>query len=460
MSETAHDGERGRDERATRVMSSTATGAFADACELAAIAAQDLHEERQALASLEHVPAATTAMLTAATRSGGTQELPASLRAAALSEAEASSAAAPNGVQGAGDEQDGTADAARSGRTRRRFAVIVALTALVAVAVAAGIWWVAGRISVPDAAAVEQALAADPDIMDGFVANDYVEQADYQLSDVSVYATQAADDGSVLVDATATLANESFESDVTATLLFARASDRDRFPELAHAAVSSSGWAGAVLSASATTQAIAGVNRDPDFADGFDPTFDAASQTCTYTATTEYDLWFGKTTVQTPYTYAFDGTAWVRTAGTSTSSFTYDAAALEGAYAPADGNAGSVQSFKLANVDTASGTFTVEYRIAAPGFGSSAITGVIDCTLAQAEPTGATKSYRQVDGSVYTFTGEGTSSGGAGTAKLEGVLGLDGTIAISFAGDYTRTPLLFGEPSDETMELSGTLARS
>ena len=441
------DGVPSTDAAPTLVLPPTGTPAHADACEDAAIAAQDMVERAQAMETLL-IPASTTAALTEATRSGGTQRMPAGLRAAA--EAAQAEAAGADGTP-----RDGAAPAAR--RVRRRALVLVAAAVLVAVAAAVA-WFALGAASQPDAGAVRQVIEADADIMDGFAADDYVEDSPYGLSDVRITSVQRQEDGSLLVDATAGLANESFDSDPAVTLLFVRAQERDRYPGLA-SAVEASGWAGAVIRADATTRATAGVTRDPDFPDGFSASFDAASQTCTYTAERTFDLWFGATTVSTPYTYTFDGSSWVRAAGDATSSFSWDASALEGSYAAGDGT-GQISSFTISNVDPAAGTFTVEYRAAPGGWGASEVTGVLSCTLAQGKPDEGTRSFRQADGRVYTFTGEGTSSGGAGTASVSGALGLDGTVYVDLSADYTRQPFLIGEATDETLEVSGALARA
>lgn len=437
---------------ATKVLASTATASFANACEYAAIAAQDMREEALALESLGRVAPATTAMLTEATRSGVTQELPYHLREAAVHTADDQALDAE--PQAPEPEPAGT----RFPHTRR-FALIGACAVAVLAVVLAVVWLATSSFAEPDAAAVERVLAADADIMDGFASNDYVEPSAYELSDVVMTSCEAAEDGSYIVDASATIANESFESDFTATLKFSRASEKDRYPELEHAAADSSGWAGAVLQANADTEAISGVTVDPSFPTGFDPAFDAAAQTCSFTAEDTYEFWFGDNTVSTPYTYAFDGSAWVRTEGEAASTVTYDTDMLQGEYASLDGDASDMLSFRISHLDVGSASFTVEYRAMTPGFASTDITGIIECTLSRTEPVDALRSYRQTDGFVYAFSGDGTSSGGEGGAHIEGALGLDGTIVISFTGDYTHAPLFFGQPSDEMMEIAGTLVR-
>lgn len=437
---------------ATKVLAITATAAFADACELAAIAEQEHREAALALESLVQAPS-TTAMLTEATRSGVTQELPYRAEAEARMAAEAAAAG--------GDDPD--AGASRGPRrlpiSRRHLAVAGACLAVLAVIAVGAVWFANSSFAQPDAAAVEQVLAEDPDIMDGFASNDYVDESPYELSDVVLNSCEADDDGSYIVDASATISNESFESEFTVALKFARASEKDRYSELAHAQATSTGWAGAVLQTNDTTEAIAGVTRDSAFPDGFDATFDRAAQTCTYTAQDVYDFWFGTNTVSTPYTYSFNGDAWTRAQGEATSTVAYDADALQGSYVASDGDAANMVGFKIDHVDIEQGTFTVEYRAVTPGFASAEITGIIDCTLTRMTPDGAWRGYRQTDGMTYVFSGDGSSSGGEGTAHLEGALGLDKSIIFSFTGDYTRAPLLFGQPTDESMELAGTLVR-
>lgn len=431
----------------------TATEDFADACEIAGQALQDLSEHDQALETLMQIPLSATAMLNMNTRSGGTQELPAGLRAAG---AHYAAGQADEEVPGAKEQKP------KKGHRRGRIALIVifVVAALAAAAVALGIYFWPQLQPKPDAAVATEVLEADPDIMDGFAVNDYVEESPYELSDVEVTSMTQADDGSFTLDVTATVANESFESDLTGTLLVARADRQDSFPDLAGATPDDAGWVGTVLQATATTRAIAPVTHDPAFPDGFAPTFDAAAQTCTFASSTEYTFWFGADTVSKPVTYTFDGNAWLRSEGEATSTVTYNGAALEGDYSPTNADASSIASFSISNFDPASNTFAVTYRAVSPGLASDAVSGVISCTISPAEPGDTTSGYVQVDGAVYTFAGEGSSSGGEGSARIQGVFGLDGTLIISMSCDYTRRPLLFGEPTNETMEIAGTLVHN
>lgn len=429
----------------TQTLPATGAPSFADACERAALAVQDMRERNQAMETLL-MPAATTAVLTEATRSGGTQEMPASLHVAAQQ------AAVPA-------ETPEDAVPPKAPRFSRRRVLIAAGAAVALVLIGLAAWWGISSLTRVDAAVVTQVLEADSAFMDGFVSDDYVEPSPYALEDVQVVSVQTDDDGSSVADVTARLENESFSSEVSATIKLARSSERARYSELKNAPATNSGWSGAVIASSATTRAIAGVTVDDEFPDGFDPTFDAATQTCTYTAERVYDLWFAESSVSTPYTYAFDGTAWARSEGTSERTVTYDAAALEGAYAPGDGDTGALTGVTLLGLDEQAGTFAIEYRASTPGFGAASVSGTLQCTLAPAEPTDHAAAYRQVDGQSYTFAGEGTSTGGAGTASITGVVGLDGNLVVSLSIDYTEEPFLFGSPSDETMTVAGVLVR-
>ena len=427
----------------TCVLASTATPAFADACELAAIALQDMREYDQALDSLTNIPPSATAMLTQGTRSGGTQELPASLR--------------PDAVEDAQDPDTSDAQATKPVVSRKRLIAIgAAVVALVAIVAAAA--FMPSLFGQPDAAAVAEVLKSNADFMDGFAANDYVEPSAYALSDVAITACEQDDDGSMIVDATAMLENASFESACTVSLKFARDGQQERYPDLQGADAGATGWVGAVLQATADTRAIAGVTVDPEFPEGFAPAFDDTAQTCTYTAEQSYEFWFGSNKVQTVYTYVFNGEAWTRSAGVPSAAVAYDSAAILGDYVPHAGDAASLEAFRITNFDAGSGAFAVEYRATAPGFVNDSVSGVFQCTLVQSDPTDATRAYQQTDGSIYAFSGEGSSSGGAGTASIEGSFGLDGTIFVALSIDYTHTPLLFGTPTDETMTLEGTLA--
>lgn len=449
----------GSGESATRVLPPTGLASFADECELATIALQDFRESELALLSLTQVSPATTAMLTEATRSGNTQALPASLRNASVLQLEAEGG---GGKASAPAEETGERDSSKKRHISRRTVAIVTvlIVALVAAGVFAASWFAETFLGEPGISDVTAVLTATSDIMDGFASNDYVDESTYELTDVAITGSVAGEDGAYTVDATATLANQSFSSALTCTLRLVRSANASLLPEGVDTVETPDGWVGYVVSSSATTRAIAGVTHDPDYPDGFAPTFDEAAQTCSFTSEDSYDLWFGSDLLATQVTYTFDGTSWVRTVGEATPSVTFAADAIEGAYAPASEGTSSFTMFRISHVDAAAGTFSIEYSAAAPGFGSAAVSGIIECTIAQTEPTEATRSYRQLDGYVYTLTGEGTSSGGDGSASLQGTLGVDGMLVVSCSIDYTRAPFLFGQPTNESMEVAGTLSRS
>lgn len=419
-------------------LAGTATPAYADACAQAADALQDLLEHNLAMTSLTAVLPPHDAPLYRAGRDGSTQAMP----------------------RVASEEPADAPGEPRRPRISRRAAVALSVAAVLVCA--AGAFFALGgpsllaRVSEAD---VERVLAADPGFMDGFASNDYVVPSEYSLSDVRITQTQTDSDGAVMVDAAATLENESFSSDCLVILKFARAQDADRIPELSSAPrADGETWVGAVVQSSAETRAIAPVTADPDFPQGIDVSFDADAQTCSFEDVTEDGLWFGARTTTVPYTYSFDGAAWSRAAGEADSSFALDADALAGAYAASGSGAGSFSAFALRGVDAAAGTFTIEYKASTGGLAPQTVTGVIECALEVRAD--ADSSLRQPDGYVYAFAGEGTSTGGAGASRIEGAIGLDGTLIVDATVDYTRPAFLFGPASDEELAISGTLARA
>ena len=406
------DGSPADEEATARIdLAATATPAYADACAQASEALQDLLEHNLAMTSLTSVLPRQDAPLYRAGRDGS-----------------------------------------------RRPSLVLAVVALVACA--AGAFFAFGGpalFSQVTEADVERVLAADSSFMDGFASNDYVTPSAYELSDVRITQTQTDADGAVVVDATAPLANESFSSDCLVILKFARAQDADRIPDLAGAQrIEGETWVGAIVQSSATTRAIAPVTSDPDFPRGLDVTFDAEAQTCSFEGATIDELWFGVRTTTVPYTYSFDGESWSRSAGDASSSFALNADALAGAYAPSGSGAGAFSTFTVRGVDAGAAAFTIEYKATSGGLAPQTVTGIIECSFT-IEPDGDS-SLRQPDGYVYAFTGEGTSSGGAGSSKIEGAIGLDGTLVVDATVDYTRPAFLFGSASDEQLAISGTLA--
>ena len=237
------------------------------------------------------------------------------------------------------------------------------------------------------------------------------------------------------------LANEFFESDCTATLSFARASRADEYPDFDHVERDEgAAWIGYVAEASAETRALAGVSHDPEFPEGFDPSFDAESQTCAFTKEEPLDLWFGTRTVSTPYTYSFNGRAWTRAAGEAESSLAISPGALDGAYGSGEGDAVRMGAFKVVNFDAADNTFTIEYRASTSGLSPQTISGVISCTLEGSPAEEGRETYRQSDGYVYAFHGQGTSTGGEGTSQIEGYLGSSTGRSSSSSRATTRSP--------------------
>ena len=173
----------------------TATPAYADACAQTSEALQDLLEHNLAMTSLTSVLPRQDAPLYRAGRDGSTQAMP------RVPEAEL--------PRSADDDP-----APRRPRVSRRAALVLAVVALAACAVGAFFAFggpaLLSRVTQAD---VERVLAADSSFMDGFASNDYVAPSAYELSDVRITQTQTDADGAVVVDATATLANESFSSD-------------------------------------------------------------------------------------------------------------------------------------------------------------------------------------------------------------------------------------------------------
>lgn len=431
------DGSPADEEATARIdLAATATPAYADACAQASEALQDLLEHNLAMTSLTSVLPRQDAPLYRAGRDGSTQAMPRVLE-----------------VEPPRPADDDPAP--RRPRVSRRTALVLAV-----VACAVGAFFAFGGpalFSQVTEADVERVLAADSSFMDGFASNDYVTPSAYELSDVRITQTQTDADGAVVVDATATLANESFSSDCLVILKFARAQDADRIPDLAGAQrIEGETWAGAIVQSSATTRAIAPVTSDPDFPRGLDVTFDAEAQTCSFESATTDELWFGVRTTTVPYTYSFDGESWSRVAGDASSSFALNADALAGAYAPSGSGAGAFSTFTVRGVDAGAAAFTIEYKATSGGLAPQTVTGIIECSFT-IEPDGDS-SLRQSDGYVYAFTGEGTSSGGAGSSKIEGAIGLDGTLVVDATVDYTRPAFLFGSASDEQLAISGTLA--
>ena len=431
------DGSPADEEATARIdLAATATPAYADACAQASEALQDLLEHNLAMTSLTSVLPRQDAPLYRAGRDGSTQAMPRVLE-----------------VEPPRPADDDPAP--RRPRVSRRTALVLAV-----VACAVGAFFAFGGpalFSQVTEADVERVLAADSSFMDGFASNDYVTPSAYELSDVRITQTQTDADGAVVVDATATLANESFSSDCLVIFKFARAQDADRIPDLAGAQrIEGETWAGAIVQSSATTRAIAPVTSDPDFPRGLDVTFDAEAQTCSFEGATTDELWFGVRTTTVPYTYSFDGESWSRSAGDASSSFALNADALAGAYAPSGSGAGAFSTFTVRGVDAGAAAFTIEYKATSGGLAPQTVTGIIECSFT-IEPDGDS-SLRQSDGYVYAFTGEGTSSGGAGSSKIEGAIGLDGTLVVDATVDYTRPAFLFGSASDEQLAISGTLA--
>lgn len=443
----------------------TATFFYANACERAAAAERNLRDQDLAMSSLAGQASATYVLPTGSRAVSGTQEFPDTLRQA-LDEADAKASAA----RATSGEQAGQLwfdeEPKRHGTVWRR----VLIGAAVALALVAGAAAVAFFVlDVPswfqevDQADVERALERDETFMAGFAANDYVTPSAYTLSDVQIDAVGSGEDGSKTVSAAAVLTNESFESEATATILFVRAGDAANYAQFAD--VSSEGlerndWVGVVTESSAVTRAVAGVTNDPELGASFAPTFDEASQTCTYTAEGSTDLWFAVRTTATAYTYTFDGNAWQRSVGEPQSALAYNAKALAGEYAPQDSGASRMDAFRITNVDAQAGTFTVEYQVTPSGFGNDPITGVITCTISVMDASDAGRGYAQADGFAYAFSGDGSSSGGGNTAHIEGFLGLDGALVFDFTGDYTRMPFLFGDPTNETMQVAGTVVKA
>ena len=356
----------------------------------------------------------------------------------------------------------------RARRKRVRLALIACIAG--AAACAAGVFAVTQLAGIMQQQTVSEAdvrrtLEADPDVMSGFAENDYVEALPYELVSANV-ADEREDDGVQALTVDAVIANGRFESSFTAELAFVRLGEIADHPEFSSVPTTEGAlegdWVGRVVSVDGVaTEAVAGVDFDEEVNGGapFSPSFDRTHQTCTYTERTSDELWFGTVEEARTLSYRFDGTRWARyDAADAVDSVRYTG--LEGAYQPDDSAAQAFDVMRIDDVDPDKGTFTLVYEKHATGLlGDDAVSGEIPCTLARADATPSYADYAQEDGCVYTFSGTGTSSGGNGTATVEGVLGTDYTLHIDLAADYTRKPFLFGSETPDTLEVSASFVK-
>ena len=244
------------------------------------------------------------------------------------------------------------------------------------------------------------------------------------------------DDGSVLVDAEAVLTNEFFKSECLVHLIFVHASQADRYPSMqdAETATSPDGeWLGTLSQSSATTRAIAGVTNDPDFPEGFSPTFDEASQTCSYTGVgaLRHVVWLAQD-LDPVYLY-------IRWADLDEERRRGDGGVLlqrrrAGGLLLRSRRRRRAHGILAGSwLDASTGAFSIEYKATSSGFNPQTISGVIACQMTSEAAGEGSGSFRQADGFVYAFSGDGQSSGGDGAAHIEGVLGLDGAASCSIS---------------------------
>lgn len=306
---------------------------------------------------------------------------------------------------------------------------------------------------------VVSALEESPDVLAGFASNDYVEQDAYTVSDVEILGETEHNDGSVTVDVSYKLDNKFFSSDAEATVDFVRVKDIQFHKDFAGVAIPDDAldtdWISRIEILNNKTRAVTSITHDDDAIGEFNPTFDEEDQTCAYSYSESSKTWLSETKDTYNYTYSFDGNRWARDKfdGPQTT-VTYRG--IEGPYTPGIGDSGQFNSFRISNLDSSAGTFTISYNKDASSLNNDAIYGEIYCTISREAPTSNYASYKQEDGFVYSFTGTGTSSSGAGTATIYGLFTTDNGFIFDFNGDYTYKPFIFGEEKNDSIALSGS----
>ena len=306
---------------------------------------------------------------------------------------------------------------------------------------------------------VVSSLEQSSDVLAGFASNDYVEEDPYTVSSVDILSETEQEDGSVAVDVSYKLDNKFFSSDAEATVFFVRVKDVQFHEDFQGIAIPNDAqdmdWISRVEITDNKTRAIAAVTHDDDALGEFDPSFDEEAQTCAYSHSESSETWLSETTDTYNYTYTFDGTRWARDKfeGPQTA---VSYRGIEGPYTPGIGDASQFNSFRISNLDKQAGTFTISYNKNASSLNNDAIYGEIYCTISREVPTSNYADYKQKDGFVYSFTGTGTSSSGAGTSSIYGLFTTDNGFIFDFNGDYTYKPFIFGEEKNDSIALSGS----
>lgn len=174
---------------------------------------------------------------------------------------------------------------------------------------------------------ITEALVAQfdgKDAIDGLAANDYVTPSPYHVSDVSL-ASISEDGEKINADVNATIANDSFSSEVTARFSATRTGDEGH--EDAEVSI-----------VDAVTTPLSSISGDPEHGVSAADVTDYGAGDTYYTATVfenTSDSWLLSSGTTTRYRYEFDGDAW-RFDGADQGEETTEYGELEGTYV-ADG---------------------------------------------------------------------------------------------------------------------------
>ncbi|MDD6730095.1 MAG: zinc ribbon domain-containing protein [Eggerthellaceae bacterium] len=251
----------------------------------------------------------------------------------------------------------------------------------------------------------------------GIAKNDYLNDSTYTVTSFKAENIKKVNEFEVTADITATIENDNFKTDIQAVGAYYDATKSQN--EVAQALLSQ-GYMFEVTSS--TTTPKKGI--DFDKTNGLDAANSVLSDdatSCTVDVNKSNSFWFADSTIDTHYTYTFDGTEWKFSNKDESDQFTYKKD-IEGNYAAkVSSSLAQLQKFTISNLNTEKGTFQIDYSLLATPAGAqdTTVTGTIQATIDPSQQSNSSNG-KQADGKLYYFEGTGTSDSGDGQAEIKG----------------------------------------
>lgn len=295
----------------------------------------------------------------------------------------------------------------------------------------------------------EEAFAEDVLVQKGIASSSYLNESPYEVKSFTAENIEKRSETGVTADFSATIENDNFMTEMSGTATYLQEPDGPSTYEFD------------VVSSETTPKK--GIDFDKSNGlEHIDPVLSDDRTSCMVEIVDTFSYWFADSSVKHLYTYQFDGSRWALKSDDVQHEVTYKD--IDGNYLAKTGDLTKVTLFDISNLDAATGSFDVAYRIGeySSGYQNMLFHPEINGTLkATIEPALDGKNDES-DKYTYKFKAVGTSDRGNGKeATFEGYFSTNefsekiiqitsasisseevAKAQYSFASDHVTTPVL------------------